>query len=334
MNKIKIVISTSLCILIISLLLYFVLDKKTDKDVSLDANIVVSYYNNPIIPKGFKKIETDTASWTLNQDGTPFGWDSGLVIQDNIGNEFVWVPVQEINYEDKLPDWLYISELKEPNEILRKQIETYGGFYIARYEAGVSDTMQNNITNISSTTNNIQYVPVSKKGRLPWNYITLKNAKHNAQSMYKNSSDISSDLMTVYHWLYITKWFIQSGYNLDNTNKFGNFVDSTFEFTGYYCIDYNKDYEYTSYEFAENKMKQTYNMILSTGASETTKTNNIYDLLGNLIEYTDTYNEYMGYYSVGGYFSQLSSKWAFNPSNIGDKTPLEKLGFRVVLYLK
>ena len=50
---------------------------------------------NPTIPEGFKPIDTDTSSWG---DGTnpPSASDvnNGLVIQDNEGNEFVWIPVE------------------------------------------------------------------------------------------------------------------------------------------------------------------------------------------------------------------------------------------------
>ena len=46
---------------------------------------------------------------------------------------------------------------------IKTQIEKYGGFYIARYEAGVSDDMQKNIHNISNTTNNIQDIPVKEQ---------------------------------------------------------------------------------------------------------------------------------------------------------------------------
>ena len=53
-----------------------------------------SSYNNPIVPEGFKKIETDTASWEL-ENGIPKGWNSGLVIEDEIGNQFVWVPISD-----------------------------------------------------------------------------------------------------------------------------------------------------------------------------------------------------------------------------------------------
>lgn len=38
----------------------------------------VSTYNCPIVPEGFKKIETEFASWEL-EEGIPKGWNKGLV---------------------------------------------------------------------------------------------------------------------------------------------------------------------------------------------------------------------------------------------------------------
>jgi len=45
---------------------------------------------NPIIPKGFKIINTETTTWGVS------GVDGGLVIQDKSENEFVWVPVRDL----------------------------------------------------------------------------------------------------------------------------------------------------------------------------------------------------------------------------------------------
>ena len=53
-------------------------------------------YRNPVIPKGFRSIETELASWKLDEDGNPIGWDKGLVIEDDIGNQFVWIPVKDL----------------------------------------------------------------------------------------------------------------------------------------------------------------------------------------------------------------------------------------------
>ena len=49
-------------------------------------------YKNPIIPEGFHTVETETASWEKQEDGAIKGWNNGLVIEDDKGNQFVWVP--------------------------------------------------------------------------------------------------------------------------------------------------------------------------------------------------------------------------------------------------
>ena len=282
-------------------------------------------YNNPIVPTGFKKVETENASWKLDEDGNPIGWNKGLVIEDENKNQFVWVPVKNKDFGKFNTQINSLMDEEKQEEI--EQIEKYQGFYIARYEAGVTEEMQKTMNNISKETNDIEGIPVSKKDVIPWNYISLKNAKKNAQKMI-NNEEVRSDLVTTRQWLYIMKWLDSTGYNIDNPKEYGNFVDSRFEFTGYYSIDYGKNYEY-----GENKTKQTYNMILSTGASERNITNNIYDIAGNLIEYTDGYVPDRGYYSVGGHFDTTSGYGIDSPKLIG-VFPLEKLGFRVVLYMK
>ena len=51
--------------------------------------------NNPVIPAGFKAIETPTTKW----DETKLAEEvkKGLVISDDANNQFVWIPVSNIN---------------------------------------------------------------------------------------------------------------------------------------------------------------------------------------------------------------------------------------------
>ena len=255
MKKFKLIIPVLIFILTSFFVLYLIFNKQNNNASVNVNNKIKSYYNNPIIPEGFSKLETSTASWQLNESGIPKGWNNGLVIQDNIGNEFVWVPVKETDNTDILTslDLLSDEEVKEIDINVKEQIKKYGGFYIARYEAGVSDGMQNNLTNISGITNDINGIPVSKKDRIVWNYITLKNAKLNAQNMYNTNSNVNSDIMTIAHSLYITRWLSETGYDIYNSSKFGNFVNSKFTFTGYYSSEYDKENNYISYTYAENK---------------------------------------------------------------------------------
>ena len=102
-NKKIIVLITSLLLIGIIAFLLCLGNKKgknLNNNILIDNNQIndniqvekVSTYNNPIVPEGFKKVETDFASWKL-ESGIPKGWNKGLVIEDDIGNQFVWVPV-------------------------------------------------------------------------------------------------------------------------------------------------------------------------------------------------------------------------------------------------
>ncbi len=54
--------------------------------------------NNPIIPKGFYPINTEKAKWTFDSTNNKVtDVDKGLVIMDEKGNQFVWVPVSNPN---------------------------------------------------------------------------------------------------------------------------------------------------------------------------------------------------------------------------------------------
>ena len=54
--------------------------------------------NNPTIPKGYIPVNTETANWG-GGSSAPLknAVDHGLVIQDGSGNQWVWVPVEEIS---------------------------------------------------------------------------------------------------------------------------------------------------------------------------------------------------------------------------------------------
>lgn len=292
----------------------------------------ISQYNNPIIPEGFKKVETESASWKI-EDGKPVGWNNGLVIEDAKGNQFVWIPVnlQELNYSQNAnryyKEYMYnVNELKDDK--YTSQILKYGGFYISRYEAGIDESKKNNIKNISSESNDFIGIPVSKKGSLPWNFISYKNARASAEKMYETET-IKSGLPSMEQELIIFEWLQENNYNVyEDSSNWGNYSNVNFEFTGYYSIDYGKNYNYK-----ENYKKQTYNMILSTGASERNKANNIYDFAGNLWEYTDTFCENLGYYCIGGHYDHTGESFSAGSNNLKNIHPLEKVGYRIVLFL-
>ncbi len=265
-----------------------------------------SSYNNPIVPNGFKKVETKTASWELEK-GIPKGWNNGLVIEDEIGNQFVWIPVPERNGE---------------------QDYKYGGFYVARYEAGVSENMQQVFSNIDDESNDVIGIPVSKKNVRPWNYISYEKASENAKSMY-NSEDVKSSLLTLEKMKIIIEWLSNCGYDVYNdSSSWGNYSNSAFYITGLYSNDAGKNYQY-----ANNVLKDD-NMIVSSGATDRNMANNIYDFAGNLWEYTNTqYEDTKYHYSVGGYYGTPGNYRAASTKNAFSCDPVGTTGFRVCLNL-
>ncbi len=54
-------------------------------------------YANPIIPSGYSAINTKDATWKISGEQTDV--DNGLVIMDNKGNQFVWIPVPNVIYD-------------------------------------------------------------------------------------------------------------------------------------------------------------------------------------------------------------------------------------------
>ena len=299
-------------------------------------------YLNPVVPVGFKAINTDDAKWYGLP--TPNDWDKGLVIEDENGNQFVWVPVDgnKIKYEK----WYTIfapnsieaddiegDEIPLPLEALsvqeQQQIETYGGFYVARYEAG-----------------NSEGVLASKAGTKTVNAITYAEAKEYAESMYGNPY-VKSGLLTGTAWDTTMSWMASNnGENrVLNDVTSGNNYDISFEFSGEYAEGPNSTTEYRGeYKNGVNIIKQVGNrMLLATGLVNKFKTNNIYDMAGNVWEYTYEYtindSEEKEYIARGAdYYRRYSvnAKWGAAIRENVVKEVAERRnegGFRVMLYL-
>lgn len=314
-------------IIILVICLYFIIFHKESKDKEIRKIEVISKYNNPIIPNGFHSVDTEDAKWIKQEDGTIQGWNNGLVIEDEKGNQFVWVPINidNLNYHDYVGNnSKYIKEKLNMNNDEERQIIKYGGFYIARYEASRPLELEDEMENIDVSSNDIEGIPLSKKDRIPWNYISFEKAQENAEKMYQNEN-LHSGLLTQKQYQGIMQWLNSSGYDVyENSSQFGNYSNVGFEFSGYYSIDYGK-----SYQYGKNVEKVRYNMILSTGATKRNMTNNIYDLAGNLMEYV--IGDKSNIICNGGYYDYIAREAFSSMGWTGE--PSDKIGFRVVLIL-
>ena len=238
--------------------------------------------------------------------------DTGLVIQDEKGNEFVWVPATESTYikDTSLPSYNNFKPTGDdtlPKGITDETADVvkYGGFYIGRYEAGVPEN-QSSIDGKSSNTSNVKGVPVSKKDATVWTNISYTNSKASAESMISNEY-VQTGLLTGIAWDTTCHWIEDS---LKSINESANLTNS-----GYYG-----NYSGT---------KRT------AGFSENWKVKNIYDLAGNVHEWTSEANSFSlivrgGGYNNGGSDCPVSYRCdEFNASYTNDL-----LGFRPRLYIK
>lgn len=232
-------------------------------------------------------------------------------------NQYIYV----VGYEEELKAELrsMFAEYVDNNQNTTS-VNTYGGFYIARYEAG-DGTTESARTSSSSDTNTL----VSKKGAFVYNNIACEDssqagdAKRLANGMYSTSTSVTSQLITGAGWDRTLNWIIETDNNLGenevilDSRSWGNYSNSTgnaLENSG------------------SSKMNYT------TGRSEYWKANNIYDLAGNTWEWTQE-KQGTGSVARGGVFSYSGDNYPasyrtyLNATHQGDS-----YSFRTQLYIK
>ncbi|MDD2376673.1 MAG: hypothetical protein PHD15_02835 [Clostridia bacterium] len=272
-------------------------------------------YDNPIIPKGFKAINDGTV-W-------PTDWNTGLVIEDSSGNQFVWVPVDgtDVTYTKWCTtgrSYTSTSDDTTPPGIIEiDQINSYGGFYIARYEAmfdynggslRVASKKSTNLTMIDwiATRDNAHTGYV-------WNFVNYTESKLYAENMDTSygydTSKVGTNLITGAQWDTAMKWIQNSGKSVTDSRTWGNYSDST------------------SPANVGNGTLQI------SGYSDNWKANNIYDLAGNTWEWiSEIYSS--DRVTRGGYYNDSgSSVPAAYRNNYNATGANYDLSFRTSLYI-
>ena len=278
--------------------------------------------------------------------------DTGLVIQDASGNEYVWVVVPrttavykttglgkttftDADYtsiekdlkeytktyrgstsysdtyaaDDKNVGWLTSDEYTELKNSMLKSVYENGGFYVGRYEAGIDTTTGTNRTSNTDKNSDGKYtmpstVPVTKADAYPYTYVTRTQAQNLASKV--NAGTKTSSLMFGVQWDLVLAFMHNKGNIADSTLKsnstaIGNYRDSVFQLsqTGQYAVFSNFSLSSTwnpsttattnFVDSSRNKIAQSSNgngILVTTGTSETNKVMNIYDIAGNVYEWT------------------------------------------------
>ena len=273
--------------------------------------------NDVVIPGGFGVAE---------DSGTKV--EEGIVIEDENGNQFVWIPTgtynvtTTINPSGKLTNNLSRRTFntggaeevsigtvvninfrgeESAHSVAYAQIGAFkasaestanggkGGFYIGRYEQGMGN--------------------VTKAGVVPYTNLTRDDAKTQAEAMYNSNNNVVSELISSYAWDTALNFICQTnvesgeGYNLAMTtsSQYGNIGTKTEENTGAYAAD---------------------------------NYSNIHDFLGNFFEWTTEYSSesYNPCVARGGDFYDRDYCAAYRDSASGGRSYYTS--FRLQLYVK
>lgn len=229
------------------------------------------------------------------------------------------------------------SRYNEFKKKMLKSIYTNGGFYIGKYETGIESTPR-----ISASTN--LPTPVIKQNVYPYNFVKCEQAESLAESMESGSN--SSSLMFGIQWDLVLKYLEVKGTSrqtntIDEIKKdsgnWGNYQNSLWTITSSsskYAI--GSAYSWVSQIYGEKEQIQDdENIILSTGATSTFCKQNIYDLAGNVAEWTierSSDENKPTVYRGADFTSQSESKSA-SIREIGTKdVATRNIGFRVTIY--
>lgn len=269
----------------------------------------------------YTKIENDLHTYTS-------------VYRNGTGRKDTWVA------DNDNTGWFTESEYYAQKKTMLKSVYQNGGFYVGRYETGIDASKQKQrIFNENSeklTIHDATQTPVIKANAYPYTWINRTQAQVLAKNM--NSGNKTSSLMFGVQWDLILAFMHTKGnvsnneINVDSTNL-GNYQNNTWNIT-------NKDVKYSTddginYNNCPYEKKQEENVLLTTGSSEKFAHMNIYDIAGNVWEYTlENTGEanrpcsLMGsYYKYNGSVTVSTRQYL-----IATNYNFYDLGFRIVIY--
>lgn len=297
-------------------------------------------YYNPVIPKGFKAVNQEqdetidkTAKW-----GEQNSYLNGLVIEDEKQNQFVWIPVENMDlfhttdWQKNVPketlDKTYIepieSETAEYKQMYQK-VRKYGGFYVGRFEVGDVEA-QNARTEVKNSDN-----IAIKKGLQVYDYVPFEQTTINKREIIgakelaikfgktNQYEEITTSVMYGVQWDSMLRFLASNTYNVNDSLTWGNYPNATLEY---------KDTQGNTYIKQQGEAR-----LILTGNSENTKAKNIYDVAGNVYEWTqETAGTNVRVVRGGSYMVTIgqlaATRYAYNAA-----TANNTIGFRISFYI-
>ena len=331
--------------------------KQPGEEANGGSTSVSSNETRPYLPTGFTQVKGTTLK-------------NGLTIQDSTGNQYVWVEVPKAErvyktagleikdftdeeytkIEDDLHTYTdvyrdgtsykdeYYSEVGLTNDqytnlkkTMLKSVYQNGGFYIGKYETGIENKPKTSGSADTAPTE----TPVIKQNAYPYNYVTCSQAQTLASNM--ESGNYNTSLMFGVQWDLVLKYLetkgtAQADLKKDSTS-WGNYSNNLWNIT-------NENLKYapngSGWTSATEKAKVSKSgILLSTGASDDFSKQGIYDLAGNVWEWTLEYTSYSSNACArrGGYYDYYGSSYPAAYRSDYDTTFYNNnLGFRLSLY--
>ena len=173
---------------------------------------------------------------------------------------------------------------------LTKSIYKYGGFYIGRYEAG-STTERTD-----SSSPKAEFVV--QQDKYPYNYIkwgksmsdVSEGAVYLCNNLYSSTNTnygATSMLCTGANWDSMLDFIKDSSHSITDSTTWGNYIDSeTYTINRGKYAEFNHTLENFQDVVNEYSKEKDKSILLTTGATERNCSRNIYDVAGNISEWT------------------------------------------------
>ena len=292
--------------------------------------------------------------------------DKGVVVKDSNNNEWTWIVVPKSiyttatsstdyaniekdmqtyanKYRSSFTDEWYskaqhgfvsAGEYNNHKNAMLKSVYENGGFYIGKYEVGIGEDTYRNYGTGYATEHPIDETPVIQQDKYVYNWVRCSQAQELSESLAVGGK--TSSLMFGIQWDLVLAYLEANGVSENdlkvNSGSWGNYSNEAFDITrGKYSTDNGANYTTVNGTYP----KPASRVLLTTGATVRNSKMNIYDLAGNVWEWTlekSTGTNYPCAYRGGNYSSNGSIYPASNRDSNSASGSNGIIGFRPALY--
>ena len=217
--------------------------------------------------------------------------------------------------EDSMLDFLMRQQVDFKKMI--NSVEKYGGFYIGRYETG--DLSKEQV--------------VVQKGNTDIHSQTWYAMYEKCKTLSDNNNNIETGMIWGNQWDRTLMWLMECNAKEETTGKSKEEVISDSTSWGNY---YNATFTYTNSSGSTSTKNSGSSTRIPTGSTEYTKANNIYDLAGNVRDWTMEAYDILRRVSRGGVFSSDGTNYpaSYRSTNLNPASSSSYNGTRATLCIK